>query len=113
MHVHAHCSAADMFVSNPAGNAHRILTLAVCCRCSCGESCVSICQPACYIRQMCCLLHLLCPAFAAAAAQALTEEADAAAAEVARLETADICSMWADDLDAFLEVGTCDCAVTV
>ncbi|WIA35043.1 hypothetical protein OEZ86_003534 [Tetradesmus obliquus] len=35
--------------------------------------------------------------------QALTEEADAAAAEVARLETADICSMWADDLDAFLE----------
>jgi hypothetical protein len=42
---------------------------------------------------------------AAAAAQALTEEADAAAAEVARLETADICSMWADDLDAFLEVG--------
>jgi hypothetical protein len=36
--------------------------------------------------------------------QSLTEEADAAAAEVARLESADICSMWADDLDAFLEV---------
>ncbi|KAF6262252.1 DNA topoisomerase [Scenedesmus sp. NREL 46B-D3] len=35
--------------------------------------------------------------------QSLTEEADAAAAEVARLETADICSMWAEDLDAFLE----------
>jgi hypothetical protein len=36
--------------------------------------------------------------------QALSEEADAAAAEVARLETADIGSMWAQDLDDFMEV---------
>jgi hypothetical protein len=38
------------------------------------------------------------------APQALSEEADGAAAEVARLETADIGSMWAQDLDEFMEV---------
>jgi hypothetical protein len=37
--------------------------------------------------------------------QALTGEADAAAAEVSRLEGADIRSMWAHDLDEFIEVG--------
>lgn len=36
--------------------------------------------------------------------QALTEDADAAQAEVARLEQADICQMWADDLELFMEV---------
>ena len=41
---------------------------------------------------------------------ALQEEADAAAAEVARLSGADIRQMYMDDLDAFLEVrGVCVC----
>jgi hypothetical protein len=74
----------------------------------------------CLVSVLACKLHdkpsAVCFAAAAAAAtttaaaaaavslQALSEEADAAAAEVARLETADIGSMWAADLDAFREV---------
>jgi hypothetical protein len=34
----------------------------------------------------------------------LSDEAAAAAAEVSRLEAADIRTMWADDLEAFVEV---------
>lgn len=37
----------------------------------------------------------------------MSEEADAADAEVSRLESADIGSMWAADLDAFIEVCVC------